>query len=70
KEFNYRPYFEHIDMNEINITKAIDLELLIAIASVKFDINYSLKTLKLSNRQAIDINQYIQLMYALPITIT
>ena len=41
KAFNYMPYFEHLDMNQINVTEAIDLELLIAIASVKFDINYS-----------------------------
>lgn len=57
KAFNYMPYFEHLDMNQINVTEAIDLELLIAIVSVKFDINYSLKPLKLSNRQVkISIN--------------
>ena len=70
KAFNYMPYFEHLDMNQINVTEAIDLELLIAIASVKFDINYSLKPLKLSNRQVKDINQYIQIMNALPSIIT
>ncbi len=57
-------------MNQINVTEAIDLELLIAIASVKFDINYSLKPLKLSNRQVKDMNQYIQIMNALPSIIT
>ena len=40
KAFNYMPYFEHLDMNQINVTEPIDLELLIAIVSVKFDINY------------------------------
>ena len=51
------PYFEQLDMNQINVTEPIDLELLIAIVSVKFDINYSLKPLKLSNRQVkISIN--------------
>ena len=70
KAFNYMPYFEHLDMNQINVTEAIDLELLIAIVSVKFDINYSLKPLKLSNRQVKDINQYIQIMNALPSIIT
>ena len=64
------PYFEHLDMNQINVTEPIDLELLIAIVSVKFDINYSLKPLKLSNRQVKDINQYIQIMNALPSIIT
>ncbi|HDB3208022.1 TPA: CCA tRNA nucleotidyltransferase [Staphylococcus aureus] len=66
KAFNYMPYFEQLDMNQINVTEPIDLELLIAIVSVKFDINYSLKPLKLSNRQVKDINQYIQIMNALP----
>ncbi|EFT85167.1 CCA tRNA nucleotidyltransferase [Staphylococcus aureus] len=70
KAFNYMPYFEQLDMNQINVTEPIDLELLIAIASVKFDINYSLKPLKLSNRQVKDINQYIQIMNALPSIIT
>ncbi|MDF4072230.1 CCA tRNA nucleotidyltransferase, partial [Staphylococcus aureus] len=70
KAFNYMPYFEHLDMNQINVTEPIDLELLIAIVSVKFDINYSLKPLKLSNRQAKDINQYIQIMNALSSIIT
>ncbi|HDI0319309.1 TPA: CCA tRNA nucleotidyltransferase [Staphylococcus aureus] len=70
KAFNYMPYFEQLDMNQINVTEAIDLELLIAIVSVKFDINYSLKPLKLSNRQVKDINQYIQIMNALPSIIT
>ena len=70
KAFNYMPYFEHLDMNQINVTEPIDLELLIAIVSVKFDINYSLKPLKLSNRQVKDINQYIQIMNALPSIIT
>ena len=46
KAFNYMPYFEHLDMNQINVTEPIDLELLIAIVSVKFDINYSLKAFK------------------------
>ncbi|HDG4643111.1 TPA: CCA tRNA nucleotidyltransferase [Staphylococcus aureus] len=70
KVFNYMPYFEQLDMNQINVTEPIDLELLIAIVSVKFDINYSLKPLKLSNRQVKDINQYIQIMNALPSIIT
>ncbi|HDJ6481957.1 TPA: CCA tRNA nucleotidyltransferase [Staphylococcus aureus] len=70
KAFNYMPYFEQLDMNQINVTEPIDLELLIAIVSVKFDINYSLKPLKLSNRQVKDINQYIQIMNALPSIIT
>ncbi|EOB8235403.1 CCA tRNA nucleotidyltransferase [Staphylococcus aureus] len=70
KAFNYMPYFEQLDMNRINVTEPIDLELLIAIVSVKFDINYSLKPLKLSNRQVKDINQYIQIMNALPSIIT
>ncbi|MDM5775018.1 CCA tRNA nucleotidyltransferase [Staphylococcus aureus] len=70
KAFNYMPYFEQLDMNQINVTEPIDLELLIAIVSVKFDINYSLKLLKLSNRQVKDINQYIQIMNALPSIIT
>lgn len=70
KAFNYMPYFEQLDMNQINVTEPIDLELLIAIVSVKFDINYSLKPLKLSNRQVKDINQYIQFMNALPSIIT
>ncbi|EOA9796528.1 CCA tRNA nucleotidyltransferase [Staphylococcus aureus] len=70
KAFNYIPYFEQLDMNQINVTEPIDLELLIAIVSVKFDINYSLKPLKLSNRQVKDINQYIQIMNALPSIIT
>ncbi|MDR4632738.1 CCA tRNA nucleotidyltransferase [Staphylococcus aureus] len=70
KAFNYMPYFEQLDMNQINVTEPIDLELLIAIVSVKFDINYSLKPLKLSNRQVKDINQYIQIMNALPSVIT
>lgn len=70
KAFNYMPYFEQLDMNQINVTEPIDLELLIAIVSVKFDINYSLKPLKLSNRQVKDINQYIQIMSALPSIIT
>ncbi|HFD6430073.1 CCA tRNA nucleotidyltransferase [Staphylococcus aureus] len=70
KTFNYMPYFEQLDMNQINVTEPIDLELLIAIVSVKFDINYSLKPLKLSNRQVKDINQYIQIMNALPSIIT
>lgn len=70
KPFNYMPYFEQLDMNQINVTEPIDLELLIAIVSVKFDINYSLKPLKLSNRQVKDINQYIQIMNALPSIIT
>lgn len=70
KAFNYMPYFEQLDMNQINLTEPIDLELLIAIVSVKFDINYSLKPLKLSNRQVKDINQYIQIMNALPSIIT
>ncbi|HDK4602471.1 TPA: CCA tRNA nucleotidyltransferase [Staphylococcus aureus] len=70
KAFNYMPYFEQLDMNQINVTELIDLELLIAIVSVKFDINYSLKPLKLSNRQVKDINQYIQIMNALPSIIT
>ncbi|HII1216846.1 CCA tRNA nucleotidyltransferase [Staphylococcus aureus] len=70
KAFNYMPYFEQLDMNQINVTEPIDLELLIAIVSVKFDINYSLKPLKLSNRQVKDINQYIQIMNALPSNIT
>ncbi|HDE6433860.1 TPA: CCA tRNA nucleotidyltransferase [Staphylococcus aureus] len=70
KAFNYMPYFEQLDMNQINVTQPIDLELLIAIVSVKFDINYSLKPLKLSNRQVKDINQYIQIMNALPSIIT
>ncbi|HDG5513652.1 TPA: CCA tRNA nucleotidyltransferase [Staphylococcus aureus] len=69
KAFNYMPYFEQLDMNQINVTEPIDLELLIAIVSVKFDINYSLKPLKLSNRQVKDINQYIQIM-TLPSIIT
>ncbi|HHD6752003.1 TPA: CCA tRNA nucleotidyltransferase [Staphylococcus aureus] len=70
KAFNYMPYFEQLDMNQINVTEPIDLELLIAIVSVKFDINYSLKPLKLSNRQVKDIDQYIQIMNALPSIIT
>ncbi|HDW7831298.1 TPA: CCA tRNA nucleotidyltransferase [Staphylococcus aureus] len=70
KAFNYMPYFEQLDMNQINVTEPIDLELLIAIVSVKFDINNSLKPLKLSNRQVKDINQYIQIMNALPSIIT
>ncbi|HEJ8268963.1 TPA: CCA tRNA nucleotidyltransferase [Staphylococcus aureus] len=70
KAFNYMPYFEQLDMNQINVTEPIYLELLIAIVSVKFDINYSLKPLKLSNRQVKDINQYIQIMNALPSIIT
>ncbi|HGO3870103.1 TPA: CCA tRNA nucleotidyltransferase [Staphylococcus aureus] len=70
KAFNYMPYFEQLDMNQINVTEPIDLELLIAIVSVKFDINYSLKPLKLSNRQVKDINQYIQIMNVLPSIIT
>lgn len=70
KAFNYMPHFEQLDMNQINVTEPIDLELLIAIVSVKFDINYSLKPLKLSNRQVKDINQYIQIMNALPSIIT
>ncbi|HAR5120407.1 TPA: CCA tRNA nucleotidyltransferase [Staphylococcus aureus] len=70
KAFNYMPYFEQLDMNQINVTEPIDLELLIAIVSVKFDINYSSKPLKLSNRQVKDINQYIQIMNALPSIIT
>ncbi|HAR3494129.1 TPA: CCA tRNA nucleotidyltransferase [Staphylococcus aureus] len=70
KAFNYMPYFEQLDMNQINVTEPIDLELLITIVSVKFDINYSLKPLKLSNRQVKDINQYIQIMNALPSIIT
>ncbi|HDH6795774.1 TPA: CCA tRNA nucleotidyltransferase [Staphylococcus aureus] len=70
KAFNYMRYFEQLDMNQINVTEPIDLELLIAIVSVKFDINYSLKPLKLSNRQVKDINQYIQIMNALPSIIT
>lgn len=70
KAFNYMPYFEQLDMNQINVTEPIDLELLIAIVSVKFNINYSLKPLKLSNRQVKDINQYIQIMNALPSIIT
>ncbi|HCD1930250.1 TPA: CCA tRNA nucleotidyltransferase [Staphylococcus aureus] len=70
KAFNYMPYFEQLDMNQINVTEPIDLELLIAIVSVKFDINYSLKPLKLSNRQVKDTNQYIQIMNALPSIIT
>ncbi|HEJ8277288.1 TPA: CCA tRNA nucleotidyltransferase [Staphylococcus aureus] len=70
KAFNYMPYFEQLDMNQINVTEPIDLELLIAIVSVKFDINYSLKPLKLSNRQVKDINQYSQIMNALPSIIT
>ncbi|EYQ81675.1 TPA: CCA tRNA nucleotidyltransferase [Staphylococcus aureus] len=70
KAFNYMPYFEQLVMNQINVTEPIDLELLIAIVSVKFDINYSLKPLKLSNRQVKDINQYIQIMNALPSIIT
>ncbi|WP_416152782.1 CCA tRNA nucleotidyltransferase [Staphylococcus aureus] len=70
KAFNYMPYFEQLDMNQINVTEPIDLELLIAIVSVKFDINYSLKPLKLSNRQVKDINQFIQIMNALPSIIT
>ncbi|EOA8608855.1 CCA tRNA nucleotidyltransferase [Staphylococcus aureus] len=70
KAFNYMSYFEQLDMNQINVTEPIDLELLIAIVSVKFDINYSLKPLKLSNRQVKDINQYIQIMNALPSIIT
>ncbi|HCX1972558.1 TPA: CCA tRNA nucleotidyltransferase [Staphylococcus aureus] len=70
KAFNYMPYFEQLDMNQINVTEPIDLELLIAIVSVKFDINYSLKPLKLSKRQVKDINQYIQIMNALPSIIT
>ncbi|MDV0077302.1 CCA tRNA nucleotidyltransferase [Staphylococcus aureus] len=70
KAFNYMPYFEQLDMNQINVTEPIDLELLTAIVSVKFDINYSLKPLKLSNRQVKDINQYIQIMNALPSIIT
>ncbi|MBB2551940.1 CCA tRNA nucleotidyltransferase [Staphylococcus aureus] len=70
KAYNYMPYFEQLDMNQINVTEPIDLELLIAIVSVKFDINYSLKPLKLSNRQVKDINQYIQIMNALPSIIT
>ncbi|HDB4203930.1 TPA: CCA tRNA nucleotidyltransferase [Staphylococcus aureus] len=70
KAFNYMPYFKQLDMNQINVTEPIDLELLIAIVSVKFDINYSLKPLKLSNRQVKDINQYIQIMNALPSIIT
>lgn len=70
KAFNYMPYFEQLEMNQINVTEPIDLELLIAIVSVKFDINYSLKPLKLSNRQVKDINQYIQIMNALPSIIT
>lgn len=70
KAFNYMQYFEQLDMNQINVTEPIDLELLIAIVSVKFDINYSLKPLKLSNRQVKDINQYIQIMNALPSIIT
>lgn len=32
KAFNYMPYFEHLDMNQINVTEPIDLELLIAIS--------------------------------------
>ncbi|MDG5214774.1 CCA tRNA nucleotidyltransferase, partial [Staphylococcus aureus] len=31
KAFNYMPYFEQLDMNQINVTEPIDLELLIAI---------------------------------------
>ena len=33
-------------MNQINVTEPIDLELLIAIVSVKFDIDYSLEAFK------------------------
>lgn len=64
--FNYIPYFDHLEMNEININEPIDLELFIAIVSVKFDKNMSVKPLKLSNRQLREIQQYKQIIMTLP----
>ncbi len=59
------PYFEHLDMNGLRFNKAIDLELLIAIASVKFDINSSLKPLKLGEPCKVEDINDIQIMNAL-----
>ncbi|MBE5665408.1 CCA tRNA nucleotidyltransferase [Staphylococcus sp. SS251] len=64
--FNYIPYFDHLEMNKININEPIDLELFIAIVSVKFDKNTSVKPLKLSNRQLREIQQYKQIIMTLP----
>ncbi|MBE5661441.1 CCA tRNA nucleotidyltransferase [Staphylococcus sp. SS21] len=64
--FNYIPYFDHLEMNKININEPIDLELFIAIVSVKFDKNMSVKPLKLSNRQLRKIQQYKQIIMTLP----
>ncbi|MBE5676495.1 CCA tRNA nucleotidyltransferase [Staphylococcus sp. SS87] len=64
--FNYIPYFDHLEMNKININEPIDLELFIAIVSVKFDKNMSVKPLKLSNRQLREIQQYKQIIMTLP----
>lgn len=64
--FNYMPYFEHLEMNKININEPITLELFIAIVSVKFDKHTSVKPLKLSNRQLRDIQQYKQIIMTLP----
>ncbi|UMT79498.1 CCA tRNA nucleotidyltransferase [Staphylococcus roterodami] len=66
KAFNYIPYFDHLEMNKININEPIDLELFIAIVSVKFDKNMSVKPLKLSNRQLREIQQYKQIIMTLP----
>lgn len=64
--FNYMPYFEHLEMNKININEPIALELFIAIVSVKFDKYTSVKPLKLSNRQIREIQQYKQIIMTLP----
>ncbi|WP_341595702.1 CCA tRNA nucleotidyltransferase [Staphylococcus argenteus] len=64
--FNYMPYFEHLEMNKININEPIALELFIAIVSVKFDKHTSVKPLKLSNRQIREIQQYKQIIMTLP----
>ncbi|MBE5674631.1 CCA tRNA nucleotidyltransferase [Staphylococcus sp. SS35] len=68
--FNYIPYFDHLEMNKININEPIDLELFIAIVSVKFDKNMSVKPLKLSNRQLREIQQYKQIIMTLPNIVT
>ncbi|MCS5347751.1 CCA tRNA nucleotidyltransferase [Staphylococcus aureus] len=68
--FNYIPYFDHLEMNKININEPIDLELFIAIVSVKFDKNTSVKPLKLSNRQLREIQQYKQIIMTLPNIVT
>ncbi|GJF48678.1 CCA tRNA nucleotidyltransferase [Staphylococcus argenteus] len=68
--FNYMPYFEHLEMNKININEPIALELFIAIVSVKFDKHTSVKPLKLSNRQIREIQQYKQIIMTLPNIVT